>query len=145
MTSHVTLEPTDMLKGKNKRKSKSADGEVLSTSEKKAAGINREKVGLATPSPTPTPAAAGKGTLAAIRKLYGFTLGGDVEGYETVASDLDSGSTSSIVSAIFTVGRVSGGEGKMAALCRKMTDTEEVRISRFLLSVVLNIGRMEPT
>ena len=167
----MTLEPTDMLKGKNKRKSKSVDGEVLSTSEKKAAGINREKVGLATPSPTPTPAAAGKGTLAAIRKLYGFTLGGDVEGYETVASDLDSVSTSSIVSAIFTVGRVSGGEGKgkedtdgeshdgsrflgdrmregwqeMAALCRKMTDTEEVRMSRFLLSVVLNIGRMEPT
>ena len=55
-----------MPKGKNKNKRKSAGGEVLSTPEKKAAVIKREKVGLVTPSPTPTPVAARKGTLAAI-------------------------------------------------------------------------------
>ena len=63
-----------MPKGKNKNKGKSAGGEVLSTPEKKAAGIKREKVRLATPSPTPTAVAARKGTLAAIPELYGFTL-----------------------------------------------------------------------
>ena len=69
-----------MPNGKNKNKTKSAGGEVLSTPETKAAGIKREKVGLATPSPTPTPVAAGKVTLAAIPELFDFTLGGDVEG-----------------------------------------------------------------
>ena len=62
-----------MPKGKNKNKRKSAGGEVLSTPEKKAAGIKREKVGLATPSPTPTPVAARRGTLAAIPELFNFT------------------------------------------------------------------------
>ena len=90
--------------GKNKNKRKSVGNGILSTPEKKAAGIQRERVGLATPSSTPTPMAAGKGTLVAIPELYGFTLGGDVEVYETVESDLDSGSTSNIVSAICTVG-----------------------------------------
>ena len=80
------IRPTRMPKGKNKNKRKSAGGEILSTPEKKAAGIKREKVGLATPSPTPTPVAARQGTLAAILKLFGLTLGGDVEGYETVES-----------------------------------------------------------
>ena len=59
-------------------------GEILSTPEKKAARIKTEKVGWATPSPTPTLVAARKGTLAAIPELFDFTLGGDVEGYETV-------------------------------------------------------------
>ena len=62
-----------MPKGKNKNNRKSAGKEILSTPEKKAAEINRKKVGLATPSPTPTPVAARKGTLAAIPELYGFT------------------------------------------------------------------------
>ena len=97
-----------MPKGKNKNKRKSTGGEVLSIPEKKAAGIKREKVGLATPSPTSTPVAARKGTLAAIPELFDFTLGGDVEGYETVESDSDSDSTSSVVSAIFAVGGESG-------------------------------------
>ena len=102
--------PTDPnAEGKNKNKRKSAGGEVLSTPEKKAAGIKREKVGLATTSLTPTPVAARKGTLAAIPELFNFTLGGDVEGYETVESDSDSDSASSVVSAIFTVGGILGG------------------------------------
>ena len=160
-----------MPKGKNKNKRKSAGGEVLSTPEQKAAGINREKVGLATFSPTPTPVAARKGTLAAIPELFNFTLGGDVEGYETVESDSDSASTSSVVSPIFPVGGDSGGKGKekedsdngsddgsrflgetmkevwqaMAALCGKMTDAEEGHMVGFLLSVVSNVCRMEPT
>ena len=160
-----------MPKGRNKNKRKSAGGEVLSTPEKKAAGIKREKVGLATPSPTPTPVAARKGTLAAIPELFDFTLGGGVEGYETVESGSDSDSTSGVVSAIFTVGGGSGGKGKekedsddgsddgsrflgetmregwqeMAALCGKMTDAEEGRMVGFLLSVVSNVCRMEPT
>ena len=98
-----------MPKGKNKNKRKSAGGEILSTPEKKAAGIKREKVGLATPSFTPTPVAARKGTLAAIPQLFDFTLGGEVEGYETVELDSDSDSTVSVVSAIFTVGGIPGG------------------------------------
>ena len=69
-----------MPKGKNKNKRKSTGREILSTPEKKAAGIKREKVGLATPSPTSTLVASGKGTLAAIPELFDFTLGGDVEG-----------------------------------------------------------------
>ena len=101
-----------MPKGKNKNKKKSAGGEVLSTPEKKAAGIMREQVGLATPSPTPTPVATRKGTLAAIPELFDFTLGGDVEGYKTVESDSDSDSTSSVVSTIFAVGGDFGRKGK---------------------------------
>ena len=160
-----------MPKGKNKNTRKSAGMEVLSTPEKKAAGIKGAKVGLTTPSPTPTPVAATKGTLAAIPKLFDFTLGVDVEGYETVESDSVSDSTSSVVSAIFAVGGDSGGKEKekedsddrsddgsrflgetmtegwqeMAALCGKMTDAEEGRIVGFLLSVVSNACRMEPT
>ena len=160
-----------MPKGKNKNKRKSAGGEVLNTPEKKAAGIKREKVGLATPSATPTSVAARKVTLAAIPELFDFTLGGDVEGYETVGSDSDSDSTSGIVSSIFAVGGDSGGKGKekedgdegsddgsrflgetmregwqeMAALCGKLTDAEEGRMVGFLLSVVSNVCRMEPT
>ena len=64
-----------MLKGKNKNKRKSAGGEVLSTPEKKPAGINRAKVALATLSPTHTPVAARKGTLAAVHELYSFFFG----------------------------------------------------------------------
>ena len=146
-------------------------GELLSTLEKNATGIKREKVALATPSPTPTPVAARKGTLAAISKLYGFTLGEEVEGYDTVESDSDSGSTSSVVSANFAIGGASGGKGKekediddgsddesrfwgqtmregwqeMATLYGKMTDAEEGRMVGFLLSVVLNVCRMQPT
>ena len=101
-----------MPKGKNKNKRESAGWEVLSTPEKKAAGIRREKVGLATPSPTLTLVAAKKRTLAAIPELFDFTLCGDVEGYETVESDLDSDSTLSAVSAIFTVGGDSGRKGQ---------------------------------
>ena len=179
MTSGLTdrptgpIRPTKMPKGRNKNKRKSASWEVLSTLEKKAAGIKREKVGLATPSPTPTLVAAGKGPLAAIPELFNFTLGGDVEGYETVESDSDSDSdsTSSVGSAIFAVGGDFGGKGKekedsdngsddgsrflwetmregwqeMAALCGKITDAEEGRIVGFLLSVVSNVCRIEPT
>ena len=79
-----------MLRGKNKNERKSAGQEKLSTPEKKAAGIKREKVGLATPSATTTSVAARKGTLAAIPEFYGFILGEEVEGYETVESDSDS-------------------------------------------------------
>ena len=160
-----------MPKGKNKNKRKSAGGEGLSKPVKKAAGIMREKVGLATPCPTPTPVAARKGTLAGIPELFDFTLGGDVEGYETVGLDSDSDSTSSVVSAIFAVGGDSGRKGKekedsddgsddgsrvlgetmregwkeMAVLCGKMTDAEEGRMVGFLPSVVSNVYRMEPT
>ena len=160
-----------MPKGKNKNKRKIASGEVLSTLEKKATGIKREKVGLATPSPNPTLVVARKGTLAAIPELFDFTLGDDVEGYETVESDSDSDSTSSVVSAIFPVGGDFGRKGKekedsddesddgsrflgetmtegwqeMAALCGKMTDAEEGRMVGFLLSVVSKVCRMEPT
>ena len=55
--------------------------------------------------------AASKGTLMAIPELYGFTLYGEVEGYESVESDSDSGSTSSIISAVFVVGGDSGRKG----------------------------------
>ena len=79
-----------MPKGKNKNKRNSVCGETLSTPEKKAPSIKREKVGLATPSPTPIPVAARKGTLAAILEGFNLTLGGDVEGYETVESDSES-------------------------------------------------------
>ena len=159
-----------MPKGKNKNKRNSAGGEVLSTPEKKAAGIKREKVSLAIPSLTPTPVAAGKGTLAAIPELFGFTLRGDVEEYETVESDSDSDSASSIVSAIFAVSGDSGRKGKekedsyggsddglhfmgetmregwqeMAALCGKMTDAKEGRMVGLLLLVVSNVCRIEP-
>ena len=128
-------------------------------------------MGLATPSPTLTPVAARKGTLAAIFELFHFTLGGHGEGYETVGSDLDLDSTSSVVSAIFAVDGDSVGKGKekedsedgsddesrflgetmragwqeMAALCEKMIDAEEGRMVGFLLSVVSNVCRMEPT
>ena len=80
-------------------------------------------------------------------------------------------STSSVVSAIFAVGGDSGGKGnekddsddesddgsnfwgetmrerwqEMAELCGKMTDDEEGRMVGFLLSVVSNVFRMEPT
>ena len=93
-----------------------------------------------------------------------------MEGYETVESDSDSGSTLSVVSAIFAVSRDSGGKAKrkedsddesdygscflretmregwqgMAALCGKMTDAEEGRVVGFPLSVVSNVCRMEP-
>ena len=160
-----------MPKGKNKNNRKSAGGEVLSTPQKKAAGIKREKVGLATPSPTPTPVAVRKRTLAAISELFDFTLCGEVEVYETVESDLDSDSTSSVVSAIFAVGGDSEGKGKekqdsddgsddesrflgetmregwqeMAVLCGNMTDADEGRMVRFLLLVVSNVCKMEPT
>ena len=63
-----------MLKGQNKNKRKSVGTEILGMPEKKAAGIKREKVGLATPSPTPIPVAVRKGTLAAIPELFNFTL-----------------------------------------------------------------------
>ena len=101
-----------MPKGKNRNKRKSAGGEILSTPEKKAAGIKTEKVGLTTPSPTPTPVAARKGTLGAIPELFNFILCGDVEGHDIVESDSDSDSTSSVVLAIFTVGGDSGRKGK---------------------------------
>ena len=101
-----------MPKGKNKNKRKSAGKEILSMPVKKVAGIKREQVVVATPSPNPTPVAARKGTLVAIPELFDFTLGGDVEGYETVESDSDSDSTSSGVSAIFPIGGKSGGKGK---------------------------------
>ena len=65
-----------MPKGQNKNNRNSVGGEVLSIPKKKAAGIKRGKVGLATPSPNPTPVAARKGLLAAIPELFGFTLGG---------------------------------------------------------------------
>ena len=94
----------------NKRKS--AGEEVLSIPEKKAAGIKRGRVGLATPSPTPTPVAGRKGPLAAIPELFDYTLSRVVEGYETVESDSDSDSTLSVVFAIFAVGGDSGGKGK---------------------------------
>ena len=56
MTSHVTpgpssdlraerADPTEMLKGKNTNKRNSAGKEIISTPEKKAARIKREKVG----------------------------------------------------------------------------------------------------
>ena len=147
-----------MPKGKNKNTSKSAGGEILSMPEKKTAGIKRDTVGLATPSPTPTPVAARKGSLVAIPELFDFTLGGDVEGYETVESGSDLDSTSSVVSAIFAVGGDYEGKGKekedsddgsddrshflgetmregwqeMAALCGKMTDAEEGHMVGFL-------------
>ena len=146
-------------------------GEVLSTLKKKAAGIKKGKVGLATPSPTPTPVAARKGTLVAIPELFDFTLAGDVEEYETVESDSDSDSTSSIVCAIFAVGGDYGRKGRekedtddgsddgwrlfgkpmrggwqeMAALFGKMSDAEEGRMVGFLLSVVSNVCQMKPT
>lgn len=63
-----------MPKGQNHNKRTGVGKEILSTSERKASGIKREKVGLTTPSPTPTPLAARKGTLAAIPELYVFTL-----------------------------------------------------------------------
>ena len=114
--------------------------------------------------------AARKGTLAAIPELFDFTLGREVEGYETVESDSDSDSTSSVVSAIFRVGGDFGekekgkedtGDGsddgsrflgetmregwqEMATLCGKMTDAEEGRMVGFLLSVVSDVCRMEP-
>ena len=94
-----------------------------------------------------------------------------MQGYETVESDSDSDSTSSVASAIFTVGGDSGRKGKekedsdggsddgspcleetmkegwqeMATLCGKMTDAEEGRMVGFLLSVVSNVCTMEPT
>ena len=115
--------------------------------------------------------AARKGTLAAIPELFDFTLGRDVEGYETVESDSDSNSTSSVLSAIFAVGGDSVRKGKekedsnvgrddglrflgetmregwqeMAVLCGKITDAEEGHMVGFLLSVVSNVCRMEPT
>ena len=160
-----------MPKGGSKNKRKSAGGEVLSTLEKKAAGIKREKVGLATPSPTPTTVAASKGTLAAIPEVFSITFGGDIEGYRTVESDSDSDSTSSAVSVVFDVGGDSGGKGKdkensddesddgsrflaetmregwqeMVALCGKMTDAVEGCMVGFLLSVVSTVCRMEPS
>ena len=93
---------------------------------------------------------AGKGTLAAIPEIFDFTFGGDIEGYRTVESYLDSDLTSSVVSVIFAVGGDFGRKGKekkesdegsddgsrflgetiregwqeMAALCGKMIDTE---------------------
>ena len=160
-----------MPKGKNKNKRKSAGGEALSILEEKAAGIKREKVSLATHSLTPTPVAVRKGTFVAISEMFDFTLGGDVEGYETGKSDSDSDSTSSVVSAIFTVGGDYERKGKekedsdngsddasrfwwetmregwqeMSALCGKMTDAEEGRMVGFLLSVVSNLYRIEPT
>ena len=172
MTSRQTdqADLTDQnAEGKNKNKRKSAGKEILSTLEKKAAGIKREKVGLASPSPTPTRVSARKGTLAAIPELYGYTLGEEVERYETV--ELDSDSTSSVVAAVFAVGGDFGGKGKgkedsadgsddgsrflgetmregwqeMAAFCGKLTDAEERRTVGFLLSVVSNICRIEPT
>ena len=108
----MTTGLTGMPKGRNKNKRKSAGGEILSTPEKKAAGIQREKVGLATPSPTPTLVAAWKRTLAAIPKFFDFTLCGDVEAYETGESDSDSDSTLSVGSAIFTIGGGFGRKGK---------------------------------
>ena len=103
--------------------------------------------------------------------MFDFTLGGDIEGYEAVESDLDLDSTSSVVFAIIAVGGDSGRKGKdtevsadgsddglrflgetmrqgwweMVVLCGKMTDTEEGRMVGFLLSVVSNVCRMEPT
>ena len=94
-----------------------------------------------------------------------------MEGYETVESDLDLHSSSIIVFAIFAVGGDSTRKGKekessddgrddglrflgktmregwqeMVPLCGKMTDAEEGRMVRFLLSVVSNVCRMEPT
>ena len=47
------IRPTEIPKANNKNKRKSADREVLSTLEKRAAGIKREKVSLATPSSPP--------------------------------------------------------------------------------------------
>ena len=128
-------------------------------------------MGLATPSPTPTPMAARKGTLVAIPGFFGFTLCGEVEGYETVESDSDSDSASSVVSAVFAIGgdlvrkgkekqesdsgsddeshfwgeTIREGWQEIAALCGKMTDAEEGRMVRFLLSVVSNVCRLEPT
>ena len=128
-------------------------------------------MGLATPSPTPTTVAARKGTLTAISQLFDFILGGDVEWYETVESDSDSDSTWSVVSVIFAVGVDSGWKGtekqdsddgsddgsrclgetvregwqEMAALCGNMTDAEDGRMVGFLLLVVSNICRIEPT
>ena len=160
-----------MPKGKNKSKRKSAGEQILSTPKKKAAGIKREKLGLASPSPTPTPVAARKGALAAIPELYGFTMVEKVQRYETVASDSDSDSTSSVISAVFPVGGNSGRKGKekedndggsdnklrflidtmreglqeMVALCGEITDAEEGGMVGFLLPVVSNFCRMEPT
>ena len=160
-----------MPKDKNKNKRKSAGMKILSTPEKKAARIKREKMGLATPSPIRTPVAARKGTLAAIPKLFDFTVGEEVEKYETVGSDLDWDLTCSVASAVFQVGGDFGRKGKekedrdvgsydrscvwedtmregwqeMAELCGKITDAEEGRIVGFLLSVVSNVCRMEPT
>ena len=74
------IRPTEIPKGKNKHKTRSAGKEIPSTLEKKAAGIKREKVCWATHSPTSTPLAARKGTLAAIPELHGFPLGEEVEG-----------------------------------------------------------------
>ena len=94
-----------------------------------------------------------------------------MEGYETVESDSDSDLTSSVVSAIFTIGGDSGRKGKekedsddvsddgsrclvetmregwqeMATLYGKMIDAEEGRMVGFLLLVVSNVCRMEPT
>ena len=94
-----------------------------------------------------------------------------MEGFKTVESDSDSDSTSSVLSAIFAVAGNTGRKGKeredsdggsddvsrflrettregwqeMAALCRKMTDAEEGYMAGFLLSVVSNVCRMEPT
>ena len=112
-----------------------------------------------------------KGSLAAIPELYGFTLEEKVEGYETVESDSDSDSTSSVDSAILPLGGDLGRKHKekedgddesddgshflgetmterwheMRALCAKMTDAEERHMVGFLLSVVSNVCRMEPT
>ena len=164
-------QPTEMPKCKNKNKRKSTGGEVLSTPEKRAAGIKREKVGLASPSPTPTPVVAREGMLPAIPELFDYTLGRELEGYEIVESDSNSDSTSSIVSVIFAFGGDSERNGKqkedtdgesddgsrflgetmregwqeMVAFYGKMTDVEEGRMVGFLLSVVSNVCRMEST
>ena len=115
--------------------------------------------------------AAGTGTLAAIFELYGFNLGRDIEGYETVESDLYLDLTSSVVSAIFAVSGDSERKGKakedsddgsddgsrflwatiregwqeMAVLFGEITDVEEGRLVGFLLLVVSNVCRIEPT
>lgn len=123
MTSDVTPEPssdflcnqailTEIPKGKNKNRRKSAGKEIFSTHEKKTARIKRDKVGLPTPSGTSTPLADRKVTLAVIPELYNFTLGGEAQGYATEESDSISVLASSLATVIFAVSGGSEGKGK---------------------------------
>ena len=109
--------------------------------------------------------------LASSYRLWHFIKGRDIKGYALEGLDSNSNSNLSIATAIFTAGGDSGGNGKekegsgessedglhllvetmmegwqeLAASFGKMTDDKEGCMVVFLLSMVSNNYRMEPT